>query len=125
MRFACRHLTAILARAGTPANHKRVYWLYCKEGLAMRIRQRRRTGWSGATITEMQTSMSVNEGYQIRFRILSARFIFIQLVPCSEKMRPLRPFSRIAPFTLLPHGIVAETSLDGTLSLPWLSMAVA
>jgi hypothetical protein len=29
------------------ANHKRVYRLYCEEGLAVRIRQRRRIRWSG------------------------------------------------------------------------------
>jgi len=47
MRFGYRRLTAMLAREGKPTNHKRVYRLYCEEGLAMRIRQRRRIRWSG------------------------------------------------------------------------------
>jgi putative transposase len=38
----------MLAREGMPANHKRVYRLYREEGLAMRIRQRRRIRWTGA-----------------------------------------------------------------------------
>src|SRR5207245_6409367 len=50
MRFGYRRLTALLLREGTPANHKRVYRLYREEGLAMRIRQRRRMRWNG-TIT--------------------------------------------------------------------------
>jgi putative transposase len=48
MRFGYRRLTAMLVREGTPANHKRVYRLYREEGLAMRIRQRRRIRWNGA-----------------------------------------------------------------------------
>ncbi len=47
MRFGYRRLTAMLEREGTPANHKRVYRLYREEGLAMRIRQRRRIRWNG------------------------------------------------------------------------------
>ena len=50
MRFGYRRLTALLLREGTPANHKRVYRLYREEGLAMRIRQRRRMRCNG-TIT--------------------------------------------------------------------------
>jgi putative transposase len=50
MRFGYRRLTAMLVREGMPANHKRVYRLYREEGLAMRIRQRRRIRWSGAVI---------------------------------------------------------------------------
>ncbi len=46
-RFGYRRLTAMLVRAGMPANHKRVYRLYREEGLAMRIRQRRRMCWNG------------------------------------------------------------------------------
>jgi len=48
MRFGYRRLTAMLARSGTLVNHKRVYGLYREEGLAMRIRQRRRIRWNGA-----------------------------------------------------------------------------
>ena len=48
MRFGYRRLTAMLLREGMLANHKRVYRLYREEGLAMRIRQRRRIRWSGA-----------------------------------------------------------------------------
>src|SRR5881396_2036019 len=47
MRFGYRRLTAMLVREGIPANHKRVYRLYREEGLAMRIRQRRRIHWKG------------------------------------------------------------------------------
>jgi putative transposase len=48
MRFGYRRLTAMLAREGISANHKHVYRLYREEGLAMRIRHRRRIRWSGA-----------------------------------------------------------------------------
>jgi transposase InsO family protein len=37
-------------REGVPANHERVYRLYCQEGLAMRTRQRRRICWNGAVV---------------------------------------------------------------------------
>src|SRR5437879_1592560 len=47
MRFGYRRLTAMLLREGTAVNHKRVYRLYREEGLAMRIRRRRRIRWSG------------------------------------------------------------------------------
>jgi putative transposase len=47
MRFGYRRLRAMLVREGMTANHKRVYRLYREEGLAMRIRQRRRIRWSG------------------------------------------------------------------------------
>ena len=50
MRFGYRRLTAMLVREGMSANHKRVYRLYREEGLAMRIRQRRRIRWNGAVV---------------------------------------------------------------------------
>src|SRR3984893_13095696 len=50
MRFGYRRLTAMLLREGMAANHKRVYRLYREEGLAMRIRQRRRIRWSGTVV---------------------------------------------------------------------------
>lgn len=50
MRFGYRRLTVMLAREGMAANHKRVYRLYCEEGLAVRIRQRKRIRWSGTAV---------------------------------------------------------------------------
>src|SRR6266852_5753563 len=55
MRFGYRRLTAMLVRGGTCVNHKRVYRLYREEGLAMRIRQRRRIRWSGAVTSSVAT----------------------------------------------------------------------
>ncbi len=45
----------MLLREGMPANHKRVYRLYREEGLAMRIRQRRRIRWTGAVTSPAAT----------------------------------------------------------------------
>ena len=55
MRFGYRRLTAMLLREGMPANHKRVYRLYREEGLAMRIRQRRRIRWNGVATSPAAT----------------------------------------------------------------------
>jgi putative transposase len=55
MRFGYRRLTAMLLREGMPANHKRVYRLYREEGLAMRIRQRRRIRWNGVVTSPAAT----------------------------------------------------------------------
>ena len=55
MRFGYRRLTAMLQREGMAANHKRVYRLYCEEGLAMRIRQRRRIRWNGVVTSPAAT----------------------------------------------------------------------
>src|SRR2546428_350481 len=55
LRFGYRRLTAMLVREGMPTNHKRVYRLYREEGLAMRIRQRRRIRWRGAGTSSAAT----------------------------------------------------------------------
>jgi putative transposase len=65
MRFGYRRLTAMLVREGTPANHKRVYRLYREEGLAMRIRQRRRIRWNGAVVKS--TASHPNERWSMDF----------------------------------------------------------
>jgi putative transposase len=65
MRFGYRRLTAMLVREGTPANHKRVYRLYREEGLAMRIRQRRRIRWDGAVTCPAATR--ANERWSMDF----------------------------------------------------------
>jgi hypothetical protein len=65
MRFGYRRLTAMLAREGIAANHKRVYRLYREEGLAMRIRQRRRIRWTGAVSSAVATR--ANQRWSIDF----------------------------------------------------------
>src|SRR5207247_8691853 len=65
MRFGYRRLTAMLVREGIPANHKRVYRLYREEGLAMRIRQRRRIHWKGMVTRPAATRP--NERWSIDF----------------------------------------------------------
>jgi putative transposase len=55
MRFGYRRLTAMLAREGIRANHKRVYRLYREEGLTMRIRHRKRLRWSGGVTNPAAT----------------------------------------------------------------------
>jgi putative transposase len=46
-RFGYRRLTVMLGREGWRVNHKRVYRLYCEEGLAVRRRQRKRLKAAG------------------------------------------------------------------------------
>src|SRR5437667_12689415 len=65
MRFGYRRLTAMLVREGMPTNHKRVYRLYRVEGLAMRIRQRRRIRWRGAVTSSAATRP--NERWAMEF----------------------------------------------------------
>jgi putative transposase len=65
MRFGYRRLRAMLVREGTPANHKRVYRLHREEGLAMRIRQRRRIRWTSAVSSAAATR--ANQRWSIDF----------------------------------------------------------
>jgi putative transposase len=65
MRFGYRRLTALLVRGGLVVNHKRVYRLYREEGLAMRIRQRRRMRWTG-TVSQPKVTRP-NERWSIDF----------------------------------------------------------
>jgi putative transposase len=65
MRFGYRRLTAMLGREGVEVNHKRVYRLYREEGLAMRIRQRRRIRWSGPAVSPV--AMRPNQRWSIDF----------------------------------------------------------
>jgi putative transposase len=65
MRFGYRRLTAMLERQGVEANHKKIYRLYREEGLAMRIRQRRRIGWNGAVAAP--AARKANERWSIDF----------------------------------------------------------
>jgi putative transposase len=65
MRFGYRRLTVMLVREGVEVNHKRVYRLYREEGLAMRIRQRRRIRWNGTAVSP--TAGRPNQRWSIDF----------------------------------------------------------
>jgi putative transposase len=100
MRFGYRRLTAMLARTGTPANHKRVYRLYCEEGLSMRIRQRRRIRWTGAARRPAATR--ANERWSIDF-----------VSDCVSNGRVIRMLTMVDDYTRECPAVEVDTSLGG------------
>jgi len=123
MRFGYRRLTAMLLREGMAANHKRVYRLYREEGLAMRIRQRRRIRWNGV-VTRLAASRR-NERWSMDFvsdGISTGRVIrMLTLVDdCTREcpaievdtslggLRVCRVLDRIASERGLPEAIVLD-----------------
>jgi putative transposase len=123
MRFGYRRLTAMLARQGTPANHKRVYRLYCEEGLAMRIRQRRRIRWSGTAVQPAAerpnqrwsmdfVSDSISSGKVIRMLTLvddyTRECLSIEVDTSLGGLRVRRMLDRVAAERGLPEAIVLD-----------------
>jgi putative transposase len=123
MRFGYRRLTAMLVREGMLANHKRVYRLYREEELAMRIRQRRRIGWSGAVTSP--AAAKPNERWSMDFvsDCVSAGTVIRMLTivdDCTRKcpaievdtslggLRVRRVLDRIASERGLPEAIVVD-----------------
>jgi len=123
MRFGYRRLTAMLAREGIPANHKRVYRLYREEGLAMRIRQRRRIRWNGQVARP--AAVRVNQRWSIDFvsdsvngsrviRILTLVDDYTRECPaievdtCLGGLRVRRVLDRVAQERGLPEAIVLD-----------------
>jgi putative transposase len=100
MRFGYRRLTAMLRREGMAANHKRVYRLYREEGLAMRIRARRRIRWRGP-VTNPATSRP-NERWSIDF-----------LSDCVSTGRVIRMLTIVDDCTRECPAIEVDTSLGG------------
>jgi putative transposase len=100
MRFGYRRLTAMLLREGMPANHKRVYRLYCEEGLAMRIRARRRIRCRGP-VTHPAASRP-NERWSIDF-----------LSDCVSSGRVIRMLTIVDGCTRECPAIEVDTSLGG------------
>jgi len=100
MRFGYRRLTAMLAREGMPANHKRVYRLYREEGLAMRIRQRRRIRWMGAVSSAVATR--ANQRWSIDF-----------VSDCVSTGRVIRMLTVVDDCTRECPAIEVDTSLGG------------
>jgi putative transposase len=123
MRFGYRRLRALLVREGVAANHKRVYRLYREEGLAMRIRQRRRIRWSGvaaspaATLRNQRWSMDfvsdcVSTGKVIRMLTIvdecTRECPAIEVDTSLGGMRVRRVLDRIASERGLPEAIVLD-----------------
>jgi putative transposase len=100
MRFGYRRLTAMLMREGTPANHKRVYRLYREEGLAMRIRQRRRIRWSGAVVKP--AASQPNERWSMDF-----------VTDCVSSGKVIRMLTIVDDCTRECPAIEVDTSLGG------------
>lgn len=100
MRFGYRRLTALLVREGIVANHKRVYRLYREEGLAMRIRQRRRIRWTGAVSNPVATRP--NQRWSIDF-----------VSDCVSSGRVIRMLTVVDDCTRECPAIDVDTSLGG------------
>jgi putative transposase len=83
-----------------PANHKRVYRLYREEGLAMRIRQRRRIRRSGAAVKPAATKP--NERWSMDF-----------VSDCVSKGRVIRLLTIVDDCTRECPVIEVDTSLGG------------
>jgi len=100
MRFGYRRLTALLLREGIAANHKRVYRLYREEGLAMRIRQRRRIRWNGAVSNA--AAARANQRWSIDF-----------VSDCVSTGRVIRMLTVVDDCTRECPAIEVDTSLGG------------
>jgi len=100
MRFGYRRLTAMLMREGMPANHKRVYRLYREEGLAMRIRQRRRIRWNGTATGPVATRP--NERWSMDF-----------VSDCVSTGKVIRMLTLVDDCTRECPAIEVDTSLGG------------
>jgi putative transposase len=99
-RFGYRRLHILLRRQGVVVNHKRVYRLYREEGLAVRIKRRRRLAASPRTVPPPPTRprqrwsmdfVSDRTSNGLRFRVLTL----------------VDDFSRVSP------GLLAERSIGG------------
>lgn len=100
MRFGYRRLTAMLVQAGIQVNHKRVYRLYCEEGLTMRIRQRRRIRWTGAA--KRPAAIRRNERWSIDF-----------VSDCVSRGTVIRMLTMVDDCTRECPAIEVDTSLGG------------
>jgi putative transposase len=100
MRFGYRRLTAMLVREGICANHKHVYRLYREEGLAMRIRQRRRIRWTGAVSSP--GARRANERWSMDF-----------VCDCVSAGRVIRMLTVVDECTRECPAIEVDTSLGG------------
>jgi putative transposase len=116
MRFGYRRLTAMLVREGAEVNHKRVYRLYREEGLAMRIRQRRRIRWNGTAANP--AAAKPNQRWSIDF---VSDCVSSGKVTSLGGWRVRRVLDRVAAERGLPEAIVLDNGPEfrGRVMAAW------
>jgi putative transposase len=100
MRFGYRRLTAMLVREGLEVNHKCVYRLYREEGLAMRLRRRRRIRWDGAV--KDPAAVRPNHRWSVDF-----------VSDCVSTGKRIRMLTMVDDYTRECPAIEVDTSLGG------------
>jgi putative transposase len=128
-RFGYRRLTVLLRRGGLHVNHKKVYRLYCEEGLAVRRRKRRKFA-AGARIV-LAAPTQPNQRWSMdfmgdslatgrTFRILnlvddySREAIATEVDTSLPGLRVVRVLERVAEGRPLPATIVCDNGPEFT-----------
>jgi len=66
VRYGYQRIHVLLRREGWPVNHKRVYRLYCEEGLNLRVKKKRKR--PGATLRiPRQQAQGINDTWSMDF----------------------------------------------------------
>ena len=99
-RFGYRRLLVMLRREGWKDNHKRIYRLYCQEGLQVRRRKRKQAGkWRGERAAAPQ---KMNQRWSMDF-----------VSDTLASGRRFRSFNLVDDFSRECLGIEVDTSLGG------------
>ena len=110
-RFGYRRLHILLRREGHPINRKRLYRLYCEEGLAVRRRRRRRRMPRG---TPPARPSGPNERWSLDF-----------VLDVLDNGRRVRLLAVVDDFTRACLAIEVDTSLGGARVVQVLERVIA
>jgi putative transposase len=99
-RFGYRRLHLLLRRDGEQVNHKRVYRLYCLEGLSVRTKRRKRMVAAPRTVLPPPTRP--NQRWSMDF-----------VSDVTEKSRRFRVLTLVDDFTRRCMALVVDTSFSG------------
>ncbi len=66
VRYGYKRIHGLLRREGWPVNHKRVYRIYCEEGLNLRAKRPKRRV-SAAYRVKLPPATSINESWSMDF----------------------------------------------------------
>ena len=99
-RFGYRRLHVLLVREGWAVNHKRVYRLYCEEGLA--VRRRKRKSRAAFVRQPLAAPTRVNQGWSMDF-----------MADALASGRRFRTLNLVDEYTREAPAIEVDTSLPG------------